>query len=175
MEHPLLQFCLSENQRLIVTENIVGGKPLTTLSKQIGISERGLRRTKAMLLGRAAAQGYSPDHDWTHPVPDGHKIKGVSTYYNDEGRPVAQWVKSQTDQERQFEILCERIELAQEGLKPFKPTKAPAAFDDRLLSLLTITDFHLGMYAWEDETGDDWNVQTARDTLLNSINDMIQS
>jgi hypothetical protein len=72
-------------------------------------------------------------------------------------------------------MLCERLEAAQENLKPFKPTKAPVAFNDRLLSLLTITDFHLGMYAWDDETGDDWNVQIARDTFLNSINDMIQS
>lgn len=175
MEHPLLQFCLSEQQVQIVTEHILGGKTIIALSKDLGVSERGLRRAKATILARAAKQGYSPDHDWNHPVPDGHKIKGVSTYYNDDGRPVAQWVKSQTDEQRQFEILCERIEEAQEGLKPFKPTKAPVSFDDRLLSLLTITDFHLGMYAWHQEAGEDWDVKIARDVFLNSIHDMIRA
>ena len=175
MDHPLLQFCLSENQRLIVIENIAKGKTLSSVAREYNLNERSLRKTKAALLGRAGQKGYSPEHDWLHPVPDGHKIKGISTYYNEDGKPTAQWVKSQTDEQRQFEMLCERLEAAQENLKPFKPTKAPVAFDDRLLSLLTITDFHLGMYAWEDETGDDWNVQIARDTFLNSISDMIQS
>lgn len=175
MKHPLLQFCLSDKQRLIVIEHIIKGRQLSEVCREEGFNERGMRKSKQLLLARAARQGYSPDHDWTHAVPDGHKVKGVSTYYNDEGKPIGQWVKSQSDEQRQFEILVERLEEAQEGLKPFKPTKPPVTFDDRLLSLLTITDFHLGMYAWEDETGDDWNVQIARDTFLNSINDMIKA
>lgn len=175
MEHPLLQFCLSDNQRLIVTEHIEKGIPLSEVCRQAGISERGMRKSKQMILARAAMQGYSPDHNWTHPVPDGHKVKGVSTYYNDEGKPIGQWVKSQTDEQRQFEILVERLEQAQEGLKPFRPTKPPAAFNERLLSCLVITDFHLGEYAWEAETGESWDIQVARDTFMNAISDMIRA
>ncbi len=171
--HPLTKFCLSENQRLLVEEHFVKGKRVVDIVREFHVGERVLRKAKQSLLARAAKQGYSPDHHWTHPVPDGHKVKGVSTYYNDQGLPIGQWVKSQTDEQRQFELLCERLESAQEGLKKYKPTKAPVAIDDRLLSLLTITDFHLGMYAWEAETGDDWNLEIARNTFLNSVNDMI--
>ena len=95
--------------------------------------------------------------------------------YDEAGLPVRQWVKSQTDEERQFEILVERLEAAQEGLKPFKRVAAPKAADDDLLTLLTITDFHLGMYAYEAETGDDWDMSIARDVFTNSINDMIKA
>lgn len=174
MEHPLYQFCMSDNQRSIVNLVYEKNLTLTNAAKELKVDPGNLRRAHQSLMLRAAKSGYSPDHDWNHPVPDGHKIKGVSTFYNEDGRPVRQWVKSQTDEQRQFEILIKRIESAQEGLKPFKPTKAPAAFDDRLLSLLTITDFHLGMYAYEAETGDDWDVRIARDTFLNSLHDMIQ-
>ncbi len=38
-----------------------------------------------------------------HTVPDGFQVKGVSTYYNDEGKPVGQWVKSVPDKERQLD------------------------------------------------------------------------
>jgi hypothetical protein len=99
----------------------------------------------------------------------------VSTFYDENGNPVRQWVKSQTDERRQFEILVERVEAAQEGLGKFKPVPAPKGSDGELLTLLTITDFHLGMYAYEAETGDDWDVHIARDVFLNSVNDMIKA
>jgi len=173
--HPLYNFAESENQKMLITEHIIGGVPLLALAQKYKIGERSLRRSKANLLQKAANQGYSPEHNWNHPVPDGHKIKGVSTYYNNDGVATAQWVKSQTDQQRQFEILIQRLEQAQEGLKPFKPTAAPKQINDDLLSLLTVTDFHLGMYAHEAETGDDWDIKIARDTFLNSISDMIKA
>lgn len=175
MDHPLLQFCTSEAQVMLVREHIVGGKTISQIARDRGSSERSLRASKQRLLKNAASSGYSPDHDWNHTVPDGYKIKGVSTYYNEEGQPTAQWVKSQTDQQRQFEILIERLEEAQEGIKPFKPIPSPRNADENLLSLLTITDFHLGMYAYEAETGDDWDVNIARDVFLNSISDMIKA
>ena len=175
MNHKLIQFCESDLQRTIVQEVIVKGRPLTQVAKEHNSSERVARHSKQRLLAKAAKQGYSPDHDWNHPVPDGHKIKGVSTFYDEDGKPVRQWVKSQTDEQRQFQILVERLEKSIEGLKTFKPTKPPTTVDDDLASLLTITDFHLGMYAWEAETGDDWDMQIARDVFLNSIHDMIQA
>jgi hypothetical protein len=175
MDHPLIQFCESDLQRTIVKEVIVKGRPLTHVCKEVGSSERSARQSKQRLLRKAANQGYSPDHDWNHPVPDGHKIKGVSTFYDEDGKPVRQWVKSQTDEQRQFEILVERLENAIQGMKKFKPTKPPATVDDDLATLLTITDFHLGMYAWEAETGDDWDMQISRDVFLNSVHDMIQA
>ena len=175
MNHPLIQFCESDLQRIIVKEVIVKGRPLTQVAKECNSSERVARHSKQRLLAKAAKQGYSPEHHWNHPVPDGHKIKGVSTFYDEEGNPVRQWVKSQTDEQRQFEILVERLESSVEGLPKFKPTKPPAKVDDDLASLLTITDFHLGMYAWEAETGNDWDMQIARDVFLNSVHDMIQA
>lgn len=175
MKHPLLQFCTSDIQEWIVHEHIVGGKTIAQMAKDRGTGERSLRTSKQRLMKNAAAHGYSPDHDWNHTVPDGYNIKGVSTFYNDEGKPVAQWVKSQADSQRQFEILCERLEEAQEGLKPFKPSKPPKEVDDDLLSLITITDFHLGMYAHEAESGDNWDIKIARDVFLDSVHAMIQA
>ena len=175
MEHPLFQFCTTERQRAAVRLILIEGKSQRKASKEAGYNPYSLKNALQEVKEKAERRGYSPDHDWNHPVPDGHKIKGVSTFYDDMGNPVRQWVKSQTDEQRQFEILCERLDSTLEGIKSFKPTKAPKEADENLLSLLTITDFHLGMYAWEAETGDDWNVEIARDVFPNSIHDMIQA
>jgi hypothetical protein len=175
LEHPLLQFCQSNAQldavRLIEIEKVSQREA----ALQLGISRTALRDRLTAVKRNAAKRGYSPNNHWNHPVPDGHKIKGISTFYDEDGRPIRQWVKSQTDEQRQFEILCERLENTLEGIKPFKPTKPPKEADENLLSLLTITDFHLGMYAWQAETGEDWSVEIARDVFLNSIHDMIQA
>jgi len=175
VDHPLLRFCSTEKQEEVITLHVVKGLSQTDTASELGISRSTVRDHLRAVRGKAAVQGYSPEHDWHNPVPDGHKIKGVSTFYDEDGKPVRQWVKSQTDEKRQFEILVDRIESAQEGIKPFKPIAPPKNADENLLSLLTITDFHLGMYAYEAETGDDWNVKLARDVFLNSINDMINS
>ena len=175
MEHPLLQFCTTEKQLTIIRMSAIEGLSQYEIGKRLNMSRSAVRDHIKAVRDKASRRGYSPDHDWKNPVPDGHKIKGVSTFYDEMGLPVRQWVKSQTDEQRQFEILIERMESAVENLPKFKPTAAPKTYDDNLLSLLTITDFHLGMYAYEAETGDDWNVSVARDVFLNSISDMIST
>jgi len=175
MEHPLLEFCSTEKQITVIHMSAVQGLSQYEIGKKLNMSRSAVRDHIKAVRDKAARRGYSPSHDWKNPVPDGHKIKGVSTFYDEAGLPVRQWVKSQTDEQRQFEILIERMESAVENLPSFKPTAAPKTYDDNLLSLLTITDFHLGMYAYEAETGDDWNVNIARDVFLNSISDMIST
>lgn len=174
MDHPLLQFCLSDNQRLLVEEHIVKGRALSAVAREKNISERGLRKTKAALLGRAGKHGYSPDHDWTHPVPDGHKIKGVSTYYNEDGKPTAQWVKSQTDAEAQERMMREAISSMMEEIKPLKKTKAPTIKENDLLNCYVLTDYHIGMLAWGEETGADWDIDIAEKTLVSWFSHAIE-
>lgn len=169
-----MQFCETERQTQIY--NLKNqGLSNRQIADRLGIDLRNVYRSMRRVKERAAKAGYSPEHDWNHPVPDGHKIKGVSTFYDDDGRPVRQWVKSQTDEKRQFEILLERLEEAHQDVPRFKPTKKPGKVEDSLLSLLTITDFHLGMYAYEAETGEDWDIKIARDVFLNSIHDMVSA
>lgn len=169
-----MQFCETERQADVFRLRQQG---LTNkqIAERLNVDSRSVYRIMRRVKERAAKSGYSPEHDWNHPVPDGHKIKGVSTFYDDDGRPVRQWVKSQTDEKRQFEILLERLEEAHSGIPPFKPSKKPGKVESSLLSLLTVTDFHLGMYAYEAETGEDWDIKIARDVFLNSIHDMVSA
>ncbi len=169
----LLNYCNTERQAEIVNL-FEQGINQTEIGRQLGITRETVKSTLKTIRVRAAKQGYSPAHDMIHTVPDGYKVKGVSTYYNDEGQPVGQWVKSQADEKRQLEIMLERLGAAMDSIPRFTPTPMPHQTDDNLLSLLTITDFHLGMYAWEAETGDAWDVDIARQVFLDSVHKMIQ-
>ena len=136
----LLDYCTTERQRKVITLH-EEGLGYQRIADRLGTTKWSVRDTLKNLKSKAAIQGHSPDHDMVHTVPDGFTVKGVSTLYNDEGKPVSQWVKSASDKERQFEILCERIEFALQDIEPFDPQAKPQGTDDNLLSLLTITDF----------------------------------
>ena len=125
----LLQFCKTERQREVISRGEEGISQ-RAIAKELGIAKSTIVSHLEAVKGHATRQGYSPEHDYTHPVPDGFTVKGVSTYYNDEGKPVGQWVKSLSDKERQLELLIERMENSLDSVKPFKPTKPPKVSDN---------------------------------------------
>ena len=93
----LLQFCKTERQKAIISR-VENGVSQRVIAKELGLARSTVVSHLDTVKNYAAKQGYSPDHDYTHPVPDGFTVKGVSTLYTD-GKPVAQWVKSQSDKE----------------------------------------------------------------------------
>lgn len=119
---------------------------------------------KSTVQGRIpglAKKGYSPEHDLTHAVPDGYKLKGASTLYDRNGAPVLQWVKSSEDRERQVEIMREACIALTQDLPKLEPRKPTGDYRDDLLVAYPIGDPHIGMLAWAPETGDDWDLSIA--------------
>jgi hypothetical protein len=170
----LLEYALSKQQIDLIKRRI-DGQTMRQIAAETGVTERVHQRALERVQRRAAAAGWSPAHDMTHTVPDGFTVRGVSTLYNQDGQVTAQWVKSQSEQQRHVQILTDKLDSGDTGFKPFKPTKEPAKTDDNLLSLLTITDFHMGMYAWDAESGENWDVTIARQVFLDSLSAMIKA
>jgi hypothetical protein len=106
-----LPFCQSERQREIIQLR-AEGLSAEKVSESIGIARRTILATCARVKANAAKQGYSPDHDMIHTVPDGFTVSGTSTLYKD-GTPLMQWVKSKNDAVAIFE---EALEHFKEGL-----------------------------------------------------------
>ncbi len=169
MEHPLLRYASTDRQRKCVQLIEIEGLSQRDAAAKMGLSRSALRDHLSAVKEKAARQGFSPEHGWTETVPDGFYVEGVSTFKD------GQWVKARADKQRQFEMLVKRIEAANEHLPRYKPQAAVKTTGENLLSLLTITDFHLGMYAYEAETGDDWDVAIARDVFLSSVKEMIDA
>ncbi|ARL91006.1 winged helix-turn-helix domain-containing protein [Burkholderia pseudomallei] len=135
-------------------------------AKALGIGHGTIGNAMASLQARAAKMGWSPSHDMVHVVPDGFRVKGVSTYYDDEGKPRGQWVKSQVDPARQEEILREALAAMCETIPRVRPREAPAHGNADLLNCYVVTDFHLGALSWKDETGADWDLSIAENMII---------
>lgn len=136
----------------------------------LGLSTRSIELSMQRLVRVAALKGHSPNHDMTHVVPDGFKVKGVSTYYDDEGKVRAQWVKSQIDADRQFEIIRDAVLASIEDYRGGMGVVTPPEHcSDDLLTLVPIGDPHLGLYAWRKEAGEDFDTEIARADLLAGV------
>lgn len=129
----------------------------------LGVHERTYRKRRAAL----ARKGWSPEHDMTKTVPDGFKVKGVSTYYGQDGKPRGQWVKSAIDGARQLEMMQGAIQALSEEIPRVSLMAAPPAGNAELLNCYVITDHHLGALAWHEETrGDDYDLAKAEQLLV---------
>lgn len=141
-------------------EELNAGMKNIDIARKYGISDRVIRIRKAKLAKKGVGHG----RDVSHLVPDGYKIKGTSSLVDEFGNTKLQWVKTDTDAERQVELMKAVIEGMKSEITPVVPVKAiRAKRDDKLLNLYTVSDFHLGMLAWADESGDDWDMKIAED------------
>jgi hypothetical protein len=143
-------------------------------AKALGVNKNAIRQSIKALEKKAALQGYSPVHDMTRTVPDGFKVKGVSSLYVD-GKLSSQWVKSSADEDRRQELIRAAYEAMAEDLPRLSPVDKPANFDINLATLYTLTDSHVGMLAWGAETGADWDLKIAEATLTGCFQRMVQA
>lgn len=110
----------------------------------------------------------------TRTVPDGYSVKGVSTYYNAEGKPAGQWVKSSVDRERMEEIMREFVtELCQEAKGRSPKIKPPKFVNSDLLTVYPIGDQHHGMYADPTETGDAYDAKISVHRLESAFDHLV--
>ena len=137
-------------------------------AKARGQSKQSFARLVKRAKANLARQGYAPEHDMVKTCPDGYHVKGVSTLYTngEHGTQVsAQWVKTNIDRERQDELMREAVAALSEDIKRAKPVPAPKPGQADLLNAYVITDYHLGMRAWPEETGSDWDTDKAEQLL----------
>lgn len=146
-----------------LTECLNAGMTIQQISDKYNISTRNVSIRKA----RLAKKGLGHGGDVTRLVPDGYKIKGTSTLTDEFGNTKLQWVKTDTDAERQYELMRAAVEGLCSDITPATPVPAPKKKQkSNLLNLYTVSDFHLGMLAWADETGDDWDMNIAEDLFV---------
>jgi hypothetical protein len=141
----------------------------------LGVTKTAVCNAISSLTKRAALKGYAPQHDMTRTVPDGFKVKGVSSLYVD-GKLSSQWVKSAADDERREQMLREFAATLGEGVKGLAPiSTAPQAVSDDLLCVYPWGDPHFGMYAWWQDAGDDFDLAIAERLTCSAVDRLVSA
>jgi predicted transcriptional regulator len=142
------------------------GGHITNAAEALGIA-RSTLQSRIQRLGERGLTGMEVAN-----VPPGLAVTGLSTYYQaHEGRP-AQWIKTRVD--RNFADITASIEEVSRTIKPFRVVPEPKALNKDLATFYIIADQHLGMYAWKDEAGDDYDTEIGRRDLLTTMSNLIE-
>lgn len=125
-------------------------------------------RTVEARSGKLSRMGHGHGRDYSSMVPDGYKVKGVSSLIGKDGEFKQGWLKTDQDKERQIELMRMAVEALCENVDPVPPlpfsqSDLQRIHSQHLLNLYTVSDYHLGMLAWGEESGDDWDLSIARD------------
>lgn len=172
---PRIKEWASESQRRYIDAVNAHGS-MRAASRAMGVNIRAVSQAVHAAMRRAAIKGYAPAHDMTRPVPDAFDVKGVSTYYNKDGKASGQWVKSRLNEDRREEMVREAIAtLSQEvrGLSPL--VAAPSRVHADLLAVYPMGDPHFGLYAWAKETGEAFDLDVARRLTLGAVDRLLAS
>lgn len=143
----------------------------------LGLGRRSVERALARARYAAAKRGWAPEYGQTKPVPTGQVIRGVSTQYDRNGDISQQWVKTKQDDDLQhaYEAFQE-FAAAYEGYSKAPQSLSRSAsrdLDERLLSVYPLGDPHVGMYAWGEETGEDFDIQIVEEVMLKAIHNLV--
>ncbi|MDY7025904.1 MAG: winged helix-turn-helix domain-containing protein [Pseudomonadota bacterium] len=142
------------------------------------IAEGGSTRKAANRLGLADAKSITQglegiskkalEAGYVSPyvLSEGLELKGTSTLYGDDGKAKLTWVKTNKKAEDLKKVFEAMFAALSGELPVLEPRPFNQAVSDQLLNQYTITDYHLGMLAWDKETGANWDLRIAEETLI---------
>lgn len=103
----------------------------------------------------------------TSIIPEGYRVKGTSTMYDADGVPRMQWVKTDVDREAMEAAMRVAAEEFARTIVPRIPEYGDIpTCDEDLMTCYVLTDLHVGMLSWKPETGADWDIRIAEETLI---------
>lgn len=137
----------------------------------LGVAKSGIVKAASRVQKKAEAAGWSPMFDGTAHVPSTERVIGRSILTkDDQGNTI--WLKTKT-QAVEDEALVDLVKDLVKGIKPFNKVPTPKKNLEDLCTVYTLTDYHIGAYSWEKETGADWNVDIAEKVLLQGVANMM--
>jgi hypothetical protein len=171
---------------------MAANKPLTDVEKQTiadaykTFREEGLGAQKAQekagaLVGVSArtARNYTgfdillaSDSHIQHETGD--FVKGSSTLYDENGNVKLRWVK--TDKKFDAEQAKEWLDaLLSKEKRRVPPAKMPVIHSNDTLTVIPMGDPHVGMLSWQEETGDNFDLDIATTDLCNAVERLVKS
>jgi hypothetical protein len=108
-------------------------------------------------------------------APEGYRLRGASTLIDGEGNVVQQWIKTaKTQDDPAYLVELAKAAILADPIPAAPLVKKPKATATEYEVALVLGDPHFGMYAWDKETGDDWDLNIAREVHTKAIREALR-
>ena len=172
----LKQFATDRQCQIIDAVNKCGTQKKAAI--YLKINPRTLARSLESAKKSAARQGWSPEHGMTHPVPDTHVAKRISTLRDTQtGTTTLQWVIADLKKQAQEDALQSFAEGLVDDLPKYTPLPIkPLAELPEHLTAYVIGDAHIGMKVTKERNGDsDWDLEIAERVTVGAIEKLVNA
>lgn len=164
------------HQKVVSALEQTGGKQREA-AELLGMSTRRLQTIIRFLRENGEQVPDSPHNLYPkyHPEaePGENGVYATSTLIGPDGELKLQWVKKQAEG-LTIEKLSEQIKMVFADCKPVDKIPAPKAVKNQLCVVIPIGDHHVGMYAWGEEAGQDYDVDIAANLLVRAAHHLIE-
>lgn len=144
--------------------------------RALGVSEGIVSRFVRKLKERAAKDGYAPGH-FASGVAPGYRMGKVTVHRKKNGEIEQTWERQHPDDVKKEQVIREFVEMLAERKdiqSPLIPIN-PAYADNDLLAVYPMGDPHVGMVAYAEESGEDFNLDIAQADLLTAFDRLVAS
>ncbi|MEO1035240.1 MAG: winged helix-turn-helix domain-containing protein [Pseudomonadota bacterium] len=143
------------------------GKTYRQVANDYGVTSESVRKQIKRLREKAARKGRSPEHGIDHGSPAGFHLKNTTLEIDAAGNVTRQWPRYHQDPDLRERLIAESIAALKDRIPRAKMVRRAKSLqtDPDLLNQYLVTDYHLGMYAWGEETGADWDMKIAEQML----------
>lgn len=115
------------------------------------------------------------DPDDAFQLPDPKRTVKVSTLYDQEGRVTQQWISEKPEDVAKEQAWLALADELAKALPRSEPIPAPKTSASDLMACYPVGDHHLGMLAWRDETGADYDLDIGEALLKKAADYLIHS
>lgn len=141
----------------------------TATADALGLSRGGLQsRLKA-----ASRKGFAPSH-FEHGTAPGYNMGKVTVQRRGDGTVERVWERQHPEAGLIRAAIADAMAAFKSEVERAQPIPAPTGILDDLCNLYTFTDYHLGMFAWHQEGGEDWDLSIAERTLTSAMAAMVR-
>jgi len=160
-----------------VIDTVRAYSTLAEAGKVLGLQAGNVHHRLQAAITRAARKGYCPEQGLETPYPDGFLMEKVTIHERD-GKVTETWARMCADKEKQLEILHDAIIAIcneAEPLPPVEPLFDTMKADSELMVNIPIGDAHIGMLAWGEECGEDYDLNIAEAIHCQAVDMLIKS
>ena len=112
----LIEYCTTPRQTQVLNEVIKYNSP-EKAAKKLKIQKRGVFRMLEIIREKRTSVGGGEHFLGNSIIPQGLAVKGTSTFYDDEGKPIRQWVKTDKAVEDKIEAMRNAVSDIVEEIK----------------------------------------------------------
>ena len=143
---------------------------ISALMQEYGVS---WKTVQAIVGGKYAVNAKVDATTDEHENP-AYLVKGTSTLYGPDGKIKQKWVKAEKDRSPDAARLV--FEAFLDDLPKLPARRAEGkSYSKDLLSVIPFGDPHIGMHAWGEETGDDFDLKIAERDLCGAVDRLVNT